>query len=215
MTIEKYVNKIIRKMKCSRSRCLEIRQQLLSDIGAARENGESPADIMRRMGSADEVAREFNQNMPAGERKVYRRNKILKIVITVAVIIAVAAGIIYRMLPKGVEMGTSGVFEQNTVTEQAEWVIEKLDENDFDVLIEASDAAMQQVLTQETIDDARASIGDDWGDFRSYGQTYMSELKQNGKTFAAVQMTVAYENVSVTYTILFDEDMKLSGLYMK
>lgn len=215
MTTEKYVNTIIRKVKCSKSRRLEIRQQLLSDIEGARENGESLENIIQRMGSAAEVAKEFNQNMPDGERKAYTRNKILKIVITVAVIIVAAVCMIYRMLPKGAELGTSGIFEQNAVEEQAKRVVEELDENDFDTLLEASDEAMQQVLTPEVIENARASISDDWGDFRSYGQMYMSELKQNGKLFAATQMTVAYENVSVTYTILFDEDMKLAGLYMK
>lgn len=215
MTTEKYVNTIIRKVKCSKSRRLEIRQQLLSDIEGERENGESPENIMHRMGSAAEVAREFNQNMPERERKAYTRKKLLKIIIAVAVIIVAAACIIYRMLPKGAELGTSGVFEQNVVEEQAKWIVEKLNEDDFETLLDASDEAMQQALTPEMIEDARASISDDWGDFRSYGQVYMSELKQNGKLFAATQMTVAYENVSVTYTILFDEDMKLAGLFMK
>lgn len=215
MTAERYVNKIIRKVKCSGSRRKEIRQQLLSDIRGARENGEALENTMRRMGSAAEVAKEFNQNMPEKERKAYTRNKIWKIVIVVAVIIVAAVCMINRMLPKGAEFGSSGVFEQNVVEEQAEWVIEKLNEDDFDALLGASDEAMQQVLTPEVIENARATIGDDWGNFRSYGQTYMSELKQNGKLFVAVQMTVAYENVSVTYTILFDEDMKLTGLYMK
>lgn len=29
------------------------------------------------------------------------------------------------------------------------------------------------------------------------------------------QVTVNYENTNVTYTITFDEDLKLAGLYMK
>ncbi len=41
------------------------------------------------------------------------------------------------------------------------------------------------------------------------------EVLQRGKYFAVCQVTVTYENTSVTYTISFDESMKIAGLYMK
>ena len=43
----------------------------------------------------------------------------------------------------------------------------------------------------------------------------MSEIRQRGQRYAVVQVAVMYENVEVTYTITFDENMKLAGLYMK
>ena len=43
----------------------------------------------------------------------------------------------------------------------------------------------------------------------------MSEIRQNGQRYVVVQVAVTYENVNVTYTITFDENMKLAGLYMK
>ena len=49
----------------------------------------------------------------------------------------------------------------------------------------------------------------------SYGKIYSVESSQLGKTYAVVQMSVAYKNVSATYTLSFDEDMKLAGMYIK
>ena len=43
----------------------------------------------------------------------------------------------------------------------------------------------------------------------------MIEVAQSGKHFATCQAQVSYENIIITYTISFDENMKLSGLFMK
>ncbi|MCF2641866.1 MAG: DUF3887 domain-containing protein [Lachnospiraceae bacterium] len=65
------------------------------------------------------------------------------------------------------------------------------------------------------IEDARRQVGSDWGEIQSFGDFYMSEIRQRGQRYAVVQVAVMYENVEVTYTITFDENMKLAGLYMK
>lgn len=43
----------------------------------------------------------------------------------------------------------------------------------------------------------------------------MQEVQQMGQSFAVCQTTVIYENVTVVYTITFDEEMNLAGLYMR
>lgn len=113
MTAEKYVNTVVKHVKCSKGKRREIKQQLLSDISAAEEQGEQTEEILRRMGNA------------------------------------------------------------------------------------------------------KTQISDDWGNFQSWGSIYLSEVTQQGQTFAVGQATAVYEHVTVTYTISFDEDMKLAGLYMK
>ena len=65
------------------------------------------------------------------------------------------------------------------------------------------------------MEEAKKTIGDDWGTFRNFGKTYMTEIRQNGQSFAMVQMNASYDNVSVTYTLTFDVEMKLAGIYMK
>ncbi len=44
---------------------------------------------------------------------------------------------------------------------------------------------------------------------------YISEVSQINQHYVIGQVTAAYENVSITYTITLDEDMKWAGLYMK
>lgn len=215
MTAEAYVNKIVKKIKCSGKRRREIKRQLLSDISSELAGGEKLETIVGRMGEPREAAAEFNQNMPEAERRAYSRNKIIKVLAVIAVVIAAAICIFYWMLPKGAQVGESGVFTQSIVEEQVKQVVRELNDNDFESLTENASDAMKEALNQETIDDARSRISSDWGEFQSYGTVYMSEVEQKGRMFAVAQVSVAYENVSVTYTITFDEDMKVAGLFMK
>ena len=80
MSVKKYVNSIVKRVKCSKAKREEIRQQLFSDISAAVENGESEHRVIARMGSAKEIAEEFNQNLPECEQKIYKKNKSIRIV---------------------------------------------------------------------------------------------------------------------------------------
>ena len=68
---------------------------------------------------------------------------------------------------------------------------------------------------KKVFSEAKANFCSDFGDFVSYGKIYSVESSQLEKTYAVVQMSVAYENVSATYTLSFDEDMKLAGMYIK
>lgn len=65
------------------------------------------------------------------------------------------------------------------------------------------------------IDKAKEQTGKDWGTLIDFGKCYMVEQKQQGKVMAVVQMNAAYEKIGVTYTLFFNEDMELTGLYMK
>ena len=82
-------------------------------------------------------------------------------------------------------------------------------------MAEIATSEMQPYLTEEKMEEAKKTIGDDWGTFRNLGKTYMTEIRQNGQSFAMVQMNASYDNVSVTYTLTFDAEMKLAGIYMK
>ena len=90
-----------------------------------------------------------------------------------------------------------------------------VENNDFEALETESIGEMKKALNPEVIEDARRQVGSDWGEIQSFGDFYMSEIRQRGQRYAVVQVAVMYENVEVTYTITFDENMKLAGLYMK
>lgn len=215
MNVNNYVNKIVRKIKCSSARRKEIRKQLQMDIELRIQQGESLEQVMSQMGDIREIADSFNENISAVEKKKYTLKKILTIVAVVVVFLALIAIGIYRALPKSVAIEDSTYFDKQTVTEAVERAIILLDDEDYAKLQEEAIQQMQSVLNQATIDQARAQVTSDWGERQSIGTTYATEVIQNGEHYAIAQVTVSYENVNVVYTLTYDADMKLAGLYMR
>lgn len=123
----------------------------------------------------------------------------------------------YQILPKSSEIGSSGVFETQTVEKTAKQVVQKLSDGEFDDLQDMAIDSMKSTLTQEVMEQAREQIADgkEWGNFLSIGDVYMAEVKQKGQLFAVTEMSVSYENTAVTYRISFDKDMRLAGLYLR
>lgn len=215
MTEEKYVKSIVKKVKCSGRKRKEIKAQLLSDISMAKENGESLASIMERMGSCSAVAGEFNENMTPLEVKKYKRSRNLKLVGLIPAILILFCLCIYWLLPKAEAIEKGGVFKESLVKAQMENVITWVGEDDYEQLEDISISVLKPTFEGNTFPQAKASISEDWGEFKSYGKFYFSQIKQQGKTYAVGQVTVNYENTNVTYTITFDKDLNLAGLYIQ
>ena len=116
MTAEKYVRDITQKIRCSKKKRMEIKQQLLSDISAALENGEGLEEVLKRMGSVKEVVKEFNQNLSEQEEKAYQKGKRRSIFLgaLLAVMVLIAVG--YWYLPKTALLEES-VFKKEIVEE--------------------------------------------------------------------------------------------------
>lgn len=217
MTTEKYVNTIVKQLKCSRKKRAEIKQQLLSDIAAAIENGETAAEIMARMGSAKEAAAEFNQNLSQTEQNHYARNRKIKAVSSIIMILALLLLFLaYWFLPKSYPIGTSGVFDEKAVAQEVQKIIQLLDAHDYPALRAASIPIMQKMLENEQqIENAKENLSSNWGSFRSFGTMYMAEIKQRGQLMAYCEVVASYENTNVTYTLLFDKELRLAGIYIK
>ena len=213
MSTEKYVKEIVSKLKCTEAKKKEIRSQLLSDLAAREEQGETLEEIMESMGSPQEIAEAFHQNLSDADRKAYRRSRIgLMAGSAVLLLIFLMAGA-WWIIPKQADIGDSP--SQEEISASTENVISLLDRNDFEALQDISLEKMQPVLTQETIDRARQNIADDWGELCSIGKIYIQGMRQKGKLIIVTQVDAIYENVSVVYTISFDKDLKLGGLYMR
>lgn len=215
MKQKKYIKKIIKRLQCSGSRKKEIRRELEADVQSALEAGESWEQVEKRMGTTAAVAAEFNGNFPDKEKKAAKRNRRIRIVAVIVLILLAAMALVWWLLPKSYPMGEHSDFEEQTVIDMAEKVVNLLDESDFATLKSMSTDSMQKVMDETTWSQARAQVGDNWGTFQSIGSVYTAELEESGKWFAVVQLTAVYENRTVTYTISFNEKMELSGLYMK
>lgn len=215
MTMEKYVKTIIKKIKCSPGRRKEIRQQLLSEISAAKENGEELSQIIARMGPAASVAAEFNENISSEELKKYKRGKRLKIGGLIGVILVLLVFGIYWVLPKGAELEKGGLFKERMVRAQMQNVIDWVDAEDYEALKEHSIPLLKSTFEGDTFSQAKATLSDNWGTRKVVGNFYLAQFTQMGKTYALGQVTVSYENVSVTYTLTLDTDLQLAGIYIR
>ena len=213
MDAEKYVKKIVRNLKCTGAKKKEIGDSLLSDIAARREQGEAMEQIMESMGSPEEIAEAFSQNLSDADRKAYKRRRIGMTIGQIVAALVFLSVLAWWMIPKPAALGDD--LSQEAVTASVENVIVMLNHNDFDGLQELAVDELKSKLTQETMDEVRKNISEDWGEMQSIGKVYMQGLKQKGKVMVVTQVDAVYENVSVVYTISFDEDLRLGGLYMR
>lgn len=215
MTTEKYVNAIVKKIKCSRDRKDEIKKQLQADINGQLQQGISLDKIMVQMGTAIEIAEGFNENIPEEEKKRYTRNKLLKIILILLAILSFIIFFVYWTLPKGQDINKSKHFNQEQVTEAMKETIRQLNASDYEALQTGAISQMQPFLTEEQIAAIKSSVSDDWGEFENFGPSYIMELSQQGQYFAVGEITVTYENISVTFRLTYDQNMKLAGMYVR
>ena len=213
MDAEKYVKKIVRNLKCTGAKKKEIGDSLLSDIAARREQGEAMEQIMESMGSPEEIAEAFSQNLSDADRKAYKRRRIGMTIGQIVAALVFLSVLAWWMIPKPAALGDD--LSQEAVTASVEKVVVMLNQNDFDGLQELAVDELKSKLTQETLDEVRKGISEDWGEMQSIGKVYMQGVKQKGKVMVVTQVDAVYENVSVVYTISFDEDLRLGGLYMR
>ncbi len=213
MDAEKYVKKIVRNLKCTGAKKKEIGDSLLSDIAARREQGEAMEQIMESMGSPEEIAEAFSQNLSDADRKAYKRRRIGMTIGQIVAALVFLSVLAWWMIPKPAALGDD--LSQEAVTASVENVVVMLNQNDFDGLQELAVDELKSKLTQETMDEVRKNISEDWGEMQSIGKVYMQGVKQKGKVIVVTQVDAVYENISVVYTISFDEDLRLGGLYMR
>lgn len=210
-----YVQKVGKLLRCSKAKRKEIEKQLMAEIQSEMEQKEDFSGLVKRMGTPKELAEEFNHSFSEEEKKKYKREKRIRNMGILAVILLLLAGGIYWYMPKTIAIEKSKVFQKETIQEKAKDVIQMLDDGRYEEVKAWSDGAMQKVLTEDMIKEAREAIGPDWGDFQSFGNAYMVQYMRMGKTMAVIEMNVSYENASVTYTISFNKDMTIAGLWMK
>ena len=211
-----YIKAVCRQLKCTKEKKQEIARQLESDISSAIENGETMEQICQRMGLPKEVAAEFNENMSEEEINKVKKKKRLCIVGIVIGVLLVLGLLGYWIFPKTKPIEESTIFDSEQIESQSIAVILALNMEDYETLQE--DYATDEVksfLTKEQMDMAKANFDVDWKENVSFGNAYIVEVKQMGKVYALTQMTVGYGDKSVTYTLTFDSEYKLAGVYMR
>lgn len=215
MNEKQYVTAIAKKIKCTGKRKKEIKKQLLTDIEMRVKQGEQLEEIISQMGAAEEIAAGFNEEISVEEQKRYGRNKVLKIVVPVVAVLFLLGMLGYWIFPKTVDIEQSTYFDRQQVESAMKETVEMLDAEDYVALQEHAVPKMQSVLNAEIMDHAKEMLSDDWGERKQFGTVYLAEVVQAGRHMAVGEMTVTYENVSVTFRLSYDEKMRLSGLYVR
>ena len=215
MDEKRYVNAVARKLKCGGKRKKEIKRQLLSDIQMRENQGERLEEIISRMGKAEEIAESFNESISVKEQRRYAGNRVLKIVIPIVLALTFIAVSVYWIFPKTVDIEKSRVFDKEEVEAAMKETVDVLDAEEYAVLQENAIPQMQSFLNAETRESIRETLSDDWGERKQFGAVYMAEVIQGNTHLAVGEMTVTYENVSVTYRLTYDEDMRFAGIYVR
>ena len=144
-----------------------------------------------------------------------KSKKIYRIITTVIAVVVVGVWMFSWMQKQSSGLENSEIFSSEVVEAEMRNVIELLNKEDYEALHEISDNTMKEFLTPEVWGDAKVQFSENWGELEKLGNIYLSEAEQNGLPMAAGQVKANYENVKVTYTIVFNEEMQLAGLYIK
>ncbi len=134
-----------------------------------------------------------------------RLNRVLALVLAGVMSIGLLAGCAAK-LPDG--------YDELTLKTSAESVIDLLNQRDSEGLTAILTEEMKVGLTPEVIGQIFALL-DESGSMQEIADMKVGSSEENGITFAFVVARVKYEKAEITYTIGFDKDMKLAGLYLK
>lgn len=212
MNKDRYMRVFRKSLACDKNKKNEICKDLEVDIQEALANNENWEDIQARLGTPQMLANEFHENLGIQHRG--HRNKII---IAVLVLIAGLIGIFFyvkSLIPQTEVIGTSGYFSQAEVEEKTMDVIVYLNEHDYQAIYDMSNQRLQDVLSIKQLEDGISQLGE-LGEFEKItNQTYV-ELTQKNQINATGEIVALYQKRSVIYTISFDKDMNLSGIYMK
>lgn len=216
MTKQEYIKHVAKYLQCSPAKKQEITKQLDSDIEIALGEGKPLDEILTELGEPKALAGEFNENLEdSGKKRVNRRSRIVIILGIFLTVTAVAAGWLYWRIPKQSDIYKSKIFDAEEVQSLSEELILLFSEGDYDTFDKYLSEEMRPAFEQVPKETVKSYIGDDWGEMRNMGNSYMAEVREKGKSYAIIQMNVSYENVSVTFTLSFKDNMTLYGFYVK
>ena len=220
MNEKAYAKAVARRLACSKARRDEFVRDLESDIASSLADGETWEQVERRLGDPRDVAREFNEALSERELAAGRKRRRLRIAgaratILLCALVAVLAAGSWWALPKTAPAGQGIGLTEQEILGRAQEVVALVDAEDFDALRSMSTEPMQNALDATSLEVARASFSDDWGAFEAFGNAYAFEARQLWVTQEVVEMVAIYENITVTYDIVFESDMRLSSFYIK
>ncbi len=119
------------------------------------------------------------------------------------------AGCAAQKLPEG--------FDADEVGTAAEEIVGLATSGDYDSIVASMRDDLKGAITADQLKEGWASIYEKAGAFDSITKIAMGGTSDQttGEEYAVVQVLVKNENASLVYTISFDQNLALVGLYLK
>ena len=139
-------------------------------------------------------------------------NRTIKTVLSVVMILALSMGMIAcagGKLPEG--------FDKDEIGTSAEEIVGLATEGDYDSIILALRDDLKTSITADQLKEGWAATYEKAGAFKSISKTVFSSAKDKttGEEYAVVQVMAKHENANLVYTLSFDKNLALVGLYLK
>ena len=114
-----------------------------------------------------------------------------------------------KALPEG--------FDKDEVGSAAEEIVGLATAGDYDSIVAALRSDLQASITADQLKEGWAAAYEKAGAFKSITKTTLSgtEDATTKEAYAVAQVLVKHENANLLYTLSFDKDLALVGLYLK
>jgi len=114
-----------------------------------------------------------------------------------------------KALPEG--------FDAEEVGSAAEEIVGLATAGDYDSIVAALRSDLQASITADQLKEGWAAIYEKAGAFSSITKTVLSSTADSTtkEEYAVAQVQVKHENANLVYTLSFDKDLALVGLYLK
>lgn len=217
MTEKRYIKSIISKVEGSKERKKELYEELLKTAEDKLKDGKTLVEVIVEMGKPEEIAEKINEDIPEDEKKKYKKTRIVKRCISsVALIFAVFVLAFIFMPHYSSDVEKDGLFQKETLRNQAMEVITYLDAKEYDKVSAIATDGMKKVLRNDMITFARREqIGDNWGEFKDFSGFQFVQMKKLWNVYGVVGVETKYEKYNVRYNLIFDKNMKLDKMSME
>lgn len=150
------------------------------------------------------------------QKKLDKRKILVVVVAIIAAFLVIAALLFKWQYPQSTDFGTSGKFQEEEVKAVATEVTALFSEQEYEKIM--TDYAGEVLLKDADAEDlkyAATTANADWGTFKEITSITLGELERAGNLYAVAEVQAVYENATITLTFSFDENLKLSGVYIQ
>ncbi|NLI54312.1 MAG: DUF3887 domain-containing protein [Clostridiales bacterium] len=108
-------------------------------------------------------------------------------------------------------------FDADEVIKKAAEIVQLSTDGDYDAVIAMLRDDLKGAVTADQLRDGWAPVYEKAGAFTSITKTVLSGTadQSTGETYAVAQVLVKHASASLVYTLSFDKDLALVGLYLK